>query len=77
MKIWDILRDKPKSVYEMTDEELLTAIANFQDWGEEHTINIAAKEANDTITYSDFFKTKTLTPAVRHELRRAYKIWNK
>lgn len=57
-----------------SDDVLLTEVSNYMDWSEEETIKTAAEQVNENYTYDDWFRTKKLTPNIRHELRKAYQI---
>lgn len=59
-------------IFEMSDRELLTKVANMMDWSEYDTFQLAKKEVEEIFSYDSFWKTDILTPKIRHELRRAH-----
>jgi len=79
--IFGYLHQKPKHINEISDDELLYAVAALMDWNHVITYEIAAREVGITVPFKDILEKGTLQimlpPLVRQELRKAYRLCNK
>ena len=70
-----------RQVSELTDDELLYAVAAGMEWNRVYAYDMACKEVGVNMPFSDTLERGTLNITlpykVRQELRKAYEILNK